>query len=289
MKRGFALVSILVAVASDPAPARACADCLLHDEVFAGVDDSGRLATVSEESTGESDYQSVWLLRISRGTSVVCTADVAVDEKSISYMLIGDQDCERVLDLHAKQRDPERASGRERFYGGKKIGRADLIGKVRARFSDALTPVPSPAGVGIEPVANADGYTGEMREQPLTIDGVQVGHVTAGASRWALSAYTNARFDGVVFRMVTLIGWPDQPLGSSSRCTDYYDGYLAVPRNRIEAARLIAQARAAPTPAESLALARRGRARSRLERRAERAAPSAATRQDHDRAALELD
>jgi hypothetical protein len=248
---------MFTAIVHDRTAAQACASCLLYEEVFAGVDDRGRLATVSEESTGESDYQAVWQLRVRRGTAVVCSAYALVEATLISYEVSGDRDCEALLGLGAKERIAEQSTERERVYRGRKIERTELITKVQARFSDALVPVPSPAGVGIEHVVDADGYSGELKQQPLTVDGVQVGHVTAGALRWAVTAYTHPRFGGVLFRMITLIGSPDQHLGSSSHCTDYYDGYLAVPFNRIEAARLIAKARTATTSAEALALASR--------------------------------
>ena len=108
----------------------------------------------------------------------------------------------------------------------------------------------------VEHLVDVDGYRGgESVQQPLLVDGVQVAHIGVGASRWALSAYVHPRFDGVIVRMLTLIGEPGHRLGSSSGCTDYFDGYRAVPRARIEAARNIARARSAATPGDALAWA----------------------------------
>jgi hypothetical protein len=253
MKRAL----VAAAIVCGAARAFACADCLLHTEIFVGVDEAGEVATVSTESTGESDFEEVWVLRVQGASGTVCSVDAEVEKKSVGYIARGGKDCEAILGLRAMDRvhDEDRPVADERRYAGRHLERAAFVAKVAARFSPALTRAPSPACVGIEPVANADGYDGEQKQQPLTIDGVQVGHVTAGASQWAIASYTHPRFDGIIVRMITMIDGPEVHLGSSSGCTDYFDGYLPVTSARIAAARLIAQARKAPTPAESLAFA----------------------------------
>lgn len=248
---------VAAAIVCSAARAFACANCEDHTEVFLGIDEAGRIATLSTESGGESDFEAFWFLRVQGASGPSCTVDVEVEPKALTYVVSAAQECEAILGLHAKDRvrSEERQGSDMRVYRGPRIEVAALVARVAARFSPALTPVPSPPGLGVEPVANADGYDGEQKQQPLTIDGVQVGHVVAGASQWALASYTHPHFDGVIVRMVTMIASSDQNLGSSSGCTDYFDGYLPVTRARIAAARLIAQARRAPTRAESLAFA----------------------------------
>ena len=79
--------------------------------------------------------------------------------------------------------------------------------------------------------------------------------MNVGASRWAIATYTHPRFDGIFVRMTTLMENPYQRVGSSSGCTDYWDGYVALPRRRLEAARFVAKARHASTAQAALAFA----------------------------------